>query len=170
MEQILGVLAVIALVLTNGFFVAAEFSLVSVRRTRIAQLIEEGNKAAAATKRAIDNLDSYIASTQLGITLTSLALGWIGEPAVANLFDPLLKVFSATWVSAVAHSLSIAIAFSLVTALHIVLGELVPKSMALQRPEPIALRVVQPLAVFRGVFRPVIRLLNTVGNATIRLL
>src|SRR5258706_10595538 len=158
MEQLLGVLAVIALVLTNGFFVAAEFSLVSVRRTRITQLVDEGNKAALATKRAIDNLDSYIASTQLGITLTSLALGWIGEPAIANLFDPLLALFPASWASAIAHSLSVAIAFSLVTALHIVVGELVPKSIALQRPEPIALRVVQPLAVFRSVFRPVIRL------------
>src|SRR5260221_2543802 len=119
MEQLLGVLAVFALVLTNGFFVAAEFSLVSVRRTRITQLIEEGNKAAIATKRAIDSLDSYIASTQLGITLTSLALGWIGEPAVANLFDPLLSKFPVSWISTRAHSLTIAIAFSFVTALHI---------------------------------------------------
>src|SRR5262249_19735458 len=117
-----------------------------------------------------ENLDSYIAATQLGITLASLGLGWVGEPAVATLFEPILDLFPGPWVITVAHSLSIAIAFSLVTALHIILGELVPKSIPLQRAEQVALIVARPVTAFHVVFRPVIRLMNGVGNWIVRLI
>src|SRR5689334_17751072 len=92
MDTVLGLMAVVALVAINGFFVAAEFALVGARRTRITQLAEEGSSAAIATQKALEHLDSYIAATQLGITLASLGLGWIGEPAVAHLFEPLLHL------------------------------------------------------------------------------
>jgi putative hemolysin len=170
METVLGLVAVLLLVLANAFFVAAEFSLVSARRTRIEQLAQEGNASAIAARKAIEHLDSYIAATQLGITLASLALGWIGEPAIAHIFDPLLHLLPTEWASTVGHSLAVAIAFALVTALHIILGELAPKSIALQRPERIALLVARPTALFLAVFRPVIRIMNGIGNLVVRLL
>jgi putative hemolysin len=170
METVLGLVAVLLLVLANAFFVAAEFSLVSARRTRIEQLAQEGNAAAVSARKAIEHLDSYIAATQLGITLASLALGWIGEPAVAHIFDPLLHLLPEQWASTVGHSLAVALAFAIVTALHIIIGELAPKSIALQRPEKIALLVARPTGWFLAVFRPVIYVMNGVGNAIIRLL
>jgi putative hemolysin len=170
MESILGVLAVFLLVMANAFFVAAEFSLVGARRTRIEQLALEGNTAAKAAQHAIGHLDSYIAATQLGITLASLGLGWIGEPAIGHLFDPLLRLLPANWASTVGHSISIAIAFALVTMLHIILGELTPKAIALQRPETVALFVIRPTALFLVIFRPVIRIMNGMGNWIVRLL
>jgi CBS domain containing-hemolysin-like protein len=170
MESILGILAVLFLVACNGFFVAGEFALVSARRTRIEQLVSEGNAAARATQKAIEHLDSYIAATQLGITLASLGLGWIGEPAIGHLFDPLLHLLPVAWADTVGHSLAAAIAFALVTLLHIVLGELTPKSIALQRPEGVALFVARPITLFLRLFRPVINLMNGVGNWFVRLL
>jgi putative hemolysin len=170
MESILGILAVLFLVACNGFFVAGEFALVSARRTRIEQLVSEGNAAARATQKAIEHLDSYIAATQLGITLASLGLGWIGEPAIGHLFDPLLHLLPTDWADTVGHSLAAAIAFALVTLLHIVLGELTPKSIALQRPEGVALFVARPITLFLRLFRPVISLMNGIGNWFVRLL
>lgn len=170
MESILGVLAVLFLVACNGFFVAGEFALVSARRTRIDQLASEGNAAARVTQKAIEHLDSYIAATQLGITLASLGLGWIGEPAIAPLFEPLLRLLPAEWADTIGRSLAAAVAFALVTLMHIVLGELTPKSIALQRPEGVALVVARPITLFLGLFRPVIRLMNGVGNWFVRLL
>lgn len=171
METILGLLAVLVLVGLNGFFVAAEFSLVGARRTRIAQLAEEGSRAAKTTQKALEHLDSYIAATQLGITLASLGLGWIGEPAVAHLFEPLIERFASDETAvAVSHTISVAIAFSIVTLLHIVLGELVPKSIALQRPESTALVVSRPVTWFLAIFRPVIWLMNGIGNSIVRML
>jgi putative hemolysin len=172
MDTILGLLAVLFLVGVNGFFVAAEFSLVGARRTRITQLADEGHVGAGIARKAIEHLDSYIAATQLGITLASLALGWIGEPAIAHLFEPLLHaLFSADeTVAAVSHTISVAIAFSIVTLLHIVLGELVPKSIALQRPEGTALVVARPVTWFLQIFRPVIWLMNGIGNSVVRML
>ena len=123
-------LLVFLLVLANGFFVASEFALVGVRRSRIATLAADGNKRAKLLLRLIDHLNAYISATQLGITLSSLALGWIGEPAVARLLEPLLE---GRIPIAVTHSISFAIAFSLITFLHIVLGELAPKTIALER-------------------------------------
>ena len=120
MDTILGLLAVLLLVGINGFFVAAEFSLVGARRTRIAQLAEEGSRAAIATQKALEHLDSYIAATQLGITLASLGLGWIGEPAIAHVFEPIVHLFASDEAAtAVSHTISVAVAFSIVTILHI---------------------------------------------------
>src|SRR6476646_1920471 len=111
-----------ALVFANGFFVAAEFSIVAVRKTRIDQMIAEGHRGARAVRRAVTNPDSYIAATQLGITMASLGLGWIGEPALAGLIRPALDFVPADIAETTAHSMSVAVAFAIVTALHITLG------------------------------------------------
>src|SRR5262245_43294160 len=133
---------VLALVFANGFFVAAEFAIVTVRKTRVDQMIAEGNRGARAVRRAVSSPDSYIAATQLGITMASIGLGWIGEPAVASLIQPTFGFLPVGVAEATAHSVAVAIAFALVTALHITLGELAPKTVALQRAEKTALIVV----------------------------
>ncbi|HEY7975475.1 MAG TPA: hemolysin family protein [Ktedonobacterales bacterium] len=169
--SILGVLAVFALVATNGFFVAAEFALVKVRVTRVEQLVQEGNALARIVQRQTSHLDSYIAATQLGITLASLALGWVGEPSLAHLVEPLFQWVGSVWAAeGIANTVAIAFSFALITAFHIVLGELVPKSIALQRTERVSLFVAVPLLVFARVFRPFIAFMNGVGNAIVRLL
>ena len=168
--SILGVLAVFALVATNGFFVAAEFALVKVRVTRVEQLVQEGNALARIVQRQTSHLDSYIAATQLGITLASLALGWVGEPSLAHLVEPLFQWVGSVWAAeGIANTVAIAFSFALITAFHIVLGELVPKSIALQRTERVSLFVAVPLLVFARVFRPFIAFMNGVGNAIVRL-
>jgi putative hemolysin len=167
--DVVGLLAVLLLVLANGFFVAAEFSLVGVRRSRVTELVEAGQPNAPVLKRAVDNLDAYLAATQLGITISSLALGWIGEPALAHLVEPLLVALPGDWVAAGSHAIAVAIAFIIITALHIVLGELAPKTLALQRSEGTALRVVRPLGIFLVVLRPAIIVLNGLGNRVVRL-
>src|SRR5512144_2476112 len=136
--------ALLALVFANGFFVAAEFSIVTVRKTRIDQLIAEGNKRARAVRRAVTDPDSYIAATQLGITMASIGLGWIGEPALAEFVHPAVTFLPTNIAEATAHSISVAIAFAIVTALHITLGELAPKTISLERSEATALLVVKP--------------------------
>jgi CBS domain containing-hemolysin-like protein len=161
---------VLALVLANGFFVAAEFSIVAVRKTRVDQLVAEHQRGARAVRRAVTHPDSYIAATQLGITMASLGLGWIGEPAVASLIQPLLSFLPATLAEATAHSVAVAIAFAIVTALHIVLGELAPKTIALERAEATALLVVTPTELFMRAFGPFIRLLNGAGQTVVRAL
>lgn len=165
----LGLFAVIILVFANGFFVATEFALVSVRRTRIQHLASEGNRRAAQVLDRITHLDMYIAATQLGITISSLALGWVGEPAVAVVVEDILKVTPWDVGSTSLHAISFVIAFSFVTALHIVIGELAPKSLALQRPEETALAVSPVIHVFLMIFRPVIVALNWVGNQVVKL-
>ena len=139
MLTLLPLLAVLFLVLANGFFVAAEFSLVAIRRSRVDELEAEGRPNARALKRALVNLDSQIAATQLGITISSLALGWIGEPALAHLVEPAFAWLPLGFSTAATHGVAVAIAFTLITALHIVLGELAPKTLALQKPEATAL-------------------------------
>lgn len=168
--SIFGVLAVFALVATNGFFVAAEFALVKVRVTRVEQLVQEGNTIARIVQRQTAHLDAYIAATQLGITLASLALGWVGEPSLAHLIEPLFQWVGNIWAAqGLANSLAIAISFALITGFHIVLGELVPKSIALQRTERVALFIAAPLLIFARVFHPFIVLMNGLGNAVVRL-
>ncbi|HWV24064.1 MAG TPA: hemolysin family protein [Thermomicrobiales bacterium] len=165
----LGLVAVVLLVLANGFFVATEFALVSVRRTRIQQLDAEGVSKAKSVLDLLGHLDTYIAATQLGITISSLALGWIGEPAVASLLHSLLAKTPIEVGSRTSHAISFIIAFSFVTAMHIVIGELAPKSLALQRPEQTSLAVAGPIHAFYVVFRPVIFALNWIGNEVVRL-
>jgi CBS domain containing-hemolysin-like protein len=162
--------ALLALVLANGFFVAAEFSIVTVRKTRVDQLIAEGQMGARAVRRAVSDPDAYIAATQLGITMASLGLGWIGEPVLAELIQPFFSALPVAAAQASAHSISVAVAFAIVTALHIVLGELAPKTIALEKPEATALLVVKPTELFMRTFRPFIRLLNGAGRAVVNML
>ena len=162
----LNVLIVFLLVLANGFFVASEFSLVGVRRSRIVTLANAGDARAKLLLSLVDNLNAYISATQLGITLASLALGWIGEPAVAHLLEiPLKGRISDTLL----HTIAFTVAFSIITFLHIVIGELAPKTLALERAEKTALAIAWPMQLFYKVFRWPIRLLDWAGTRTVRL-
>ena len=161
---------VLALVFANGFFVAAEFSIVTVRKTRIDQLIAEGHVGARAVRRAVTDPDRYIAATQLGITMASIGLGWIGEPALASLIQPTISFLPTHAAEATAHSVAVVVAFAIITALHIVLGELAPKTIALDRSEATALWVVKPTELFMKLFWPFIRLLNGMGRAVVNML
>lgn len=161
---------VLALVFANGFFVAAEFAIVTVRKTRIDQLVAEGHRSARAVRRAVTDPDSYIAATQLGITMASIGLGWIGEPALASMFQPLFSRLPGNIAETTAHTAAVAVAFAMITALHIVLGELAPKTIALERAEATALLVVKPTEVFMKVFWPFIKLLNGMGRSVVNLL
>lgn len=161
-------LAVVILVAANGFFVAAEFSLVAIRRSRIEQLSNEGHRLAPSLLKASDNLDAYLAATQLGITLSSLGLGWIGEPAVAAVLQPLFSHLPTPLDVMGSHAVAFVIAFSLITTMHIVFGELMPKSLALQKAEMVSLAIVRPLAAFLVLFRPAIFVLNGFANWMLR--
>ena len=161
-------LAVLLLVGANGFFVASEFALVTVRRTRIEELERKGRPLASKVREALDDIDTYIAATQLGITMASIGLGWIGEPALAALIEPLLGWLPPTWGWLTAHVAAIAAAFTVITGLHIVLGELAPKTVAIQRPEKVALLVALPTRWFLTLFKPFILLLNGVGLLVVR--
>jgi CBS domain containing-hemolysin-like protein len=161
---------VFLLVLANGFFVAAEFSLVSVRRTRIAELAAHGSRPAEAVQEAMENPDRVIAATQLGITLASLGLGWVGEPAVAHLILPVVNLFPAVVQSGISHTISATLAFALITFLHVVVGELAPKSIALQNPENTSMFVARPTIITEKIFKPAIWLLNGAGNLLLKLL
>lgn len=157
---------VILLVLMNGFFVASEFAIVKVRNTRIAQLKAQGNKKAHLAEKVIHRLDAHLSATQLGITLASLGLGWIGEPAVARLLEPALSHVIPPFLL---HTVSFAIAFAIITFLHIVLGELAPKSLAIQRAETVTLHAARPLSLFYKIFYPAIYVLNGTANYLLRL-
>jgi CBS domain containing-hemolysin-like protein len=153
---------VLVLVLLNGFFVAAEFAMVKVRNTRIETLVSEGNLKAKFAQQLTTHLDAYLSACQLGITLASLGLGWIGEPAVAALMEP---VFSALGFSQqTIETISFAIAFSIITSLHIILGELAPKSVAIQKAEQITLWIAPPLILFYKVMYPFIWFMNGTAN------
>lgn len=160
---------VIILVLLNGYFVASEFALVAVRKTRIEELVKRGNHSATLVQKALADLDSFISATQLGITLASLALGWIGEPAIAHFLEPYFTFLPKEAATISAHSVSIVIAFTIITFLHIVLGELAPKTIALQKAETISLFIIAPLTLFAKVFRPFIWILNGAGSMVLKL-
>ncbi len=168
--DLLKVLAVILLILVNAFFVAAEFALVSVRRTRVRELVEKGNRAARWVERTIADMNTTIAATQLGITICGLALGWIAEPALAHLLEPIVRLFPPASQSTVSRSLSAGLAFALVTFMVVVVGELAPKSIALQNPERTALIVAPPTLWMKWLLRPAVLLLNGTGNAVLRLI
>jgi putative hemolysin len=165
------VLAIFILVLANGFFVAAEFALVAMRPSRVDRLVAQGHPRAKGLKRAVTHLDSYLAATQLGVTMSSLGLGWLGEPAIAAVIEPALEyILPEKWALAGANTLGIIIAFTIITALHIVLGELAPKSLALQRPERTAIYVILLLELYLKLFRPAVRVLNDLGNWVLKIL
>jgi putative hemolysin len=161
---------VMILVLANSFFVASEFALVSVRKTRIDQLAAEGNSAAAVVQRAVRDLDRYIAATQVGITLASLLLGGIGEQTLEPILTPLFIWAPEQWQGVTRGALVAGFAYFIMTALHVIIGELMPKSIALQRAEQTALRIGRPMAFFALIFSPLIWLLNGIGNFLLRLL
>lgn len=162
---LLHTLLVAFLIAMNGFFVAAEFCCVKMRPSRLETLIQEGNTRAKYAKKLIDELDEALSVTQLGITLASLGLGWVGEPFVAALISPL--IFAAGFGETVTHTISFALGFSLITAMHIILGELTPKSMAIAAAEKILLNIALPMLVFWKVMYPFVWLLNkTAGFVT----
>lgn len=155
-------LLVFFLIAMNGFFVAAEFACVKIRPSRLETLIQEGSRQAKYAKKLTDHLDASLSVTQLGITLASLGLGWVGEPAVATLILPITHAVGLDDV--VGHTIALALAFSIITGLHIVLGELTPKTMAIQNVEKIMLSVALPMLVFHRVMYPFVWLLNHVAN------
>ncbi len=165
-----GLLAVVVLVLANAFFVAAEFSLVGARKTRLEEMGRNGDRKARLARRAIQSLDRYISATQLGITLASLGLGWIGEPALAHIIEGGFRWLPAPVDVIATHAVASGTAFAIITVLHIVLGELVPKAMALLFPEMVSSWVVVPLMGFAWVMAGPIALLNGAANRLLRFL
>jgi CBS domain containing-hemolysin-like protein len=158
----------ILLVALNGFFVAAEFAMVKVRATRIAERAARGSAAARVAQRAIEHLDAYLSATQLGVTLASIALGWVGEPAVAHLLEPLFRALG--WAAGpVSHAVTVALGLLFITFLHVVFGELTPKWLAIQRAESIALFFAWPLHLFYRLFYPAIVVLNRSARVVVRL-
>src|SRR5919106_5117123 len=163
---VLLLLAVVVLVLLNGFFVAAEFALVRVRRSRIEEEADEGKRGARMVLRQLDDLSKYLAACQLGITFTSLGIGFLGEPAVASLIE---EAIGESVPHAVSLTISIALAYVITTSLHITIGEQVPKIFAINRAERVAHWIARPLHWFTQVFNPFIHVLNTVSNWLLRL-
>lgn len=158
------------LVLANGFFVATEFAIVKIRATRLQALVDEGRPGAATALTMVEKLDAYLSATQFGITLASLGLGWLGEPAFAHLLEPILvKVVPESAGETLAHTIGVAVAFAIITFLHIIVGELAPKSLAIQRAEDTTLAVALPMRVFYFLFYPAIALLNTISGWVLRI-
>jgi CBS domain containing-hemolysin-like protein len=162
--------AVLALVLANGFFVAAEFALVGARRSKLQEMVDDGDRLSKLALKALDNLDRYISATQLGITIASLALGWVGEPVVAAMIDVILAQFGVQPSPGATHTAAgIAVGFAVITFLHVVYGELAPKTVALVMPERLSGWVALPLMFFARLMMPFIALLNGTANASLRL-
>ena len=165
---LLRVFLILLLVAANAFFAAAEFALVSVRDTRIQQLIEAGRIGARVVQRLHANLDEVVNGVQLGITMVSLTLGWIGEPMVAGLVGNLRFLQRRPHLAIYAHGIAIAIAFTLITYMHVILGELVPKTLALQRAEQIALAVGAPMEAFLTITGPLLFFMRRSGGLVLR--
>jgi CBS domain containing-hemolysin-like protein len=161
--EIVNLILVAILIALTGFFVASEFAMVKIRSTRIDQLVAEGNKNAIAAKKVISNLDEYLSACQLGITVTALGLGWLGEPTVEHLLHPLFEKLNVG--ESLASILSFAIAFVLITFLHVVVGELAPKTLAIQKAEAITLMFARPLIFFYKIMYPFIWVLNGSARA-----
>ncbi|MDP6053542.1 MAG: CNNM domain-containing protein, partial [Candidatus Latescibacteria bacterium] len=160
--MLLDLILILLLVATNGFFVAAEFALVKVRLSEIEALAEQGSKTAAVAKNIINQLDTYLSACQLGITLASLALGWIGEQRMATMLEPVVR--SAGFAGETAHLIAIPIGFAIITFLHITAGEQVPKILAIQKCQLTSLFIGFPLLAFYKIFRPFIWFLNVSSN------
>lgn len=159
--------SILVLVFLNGFFVAAEFALVKIRSSQLDTLVDEGNRTAVLARDITTRLEAYLSACQLGITLASLGLGWIGEPFLAQMVEPVFAKFGVE-SAAVVHSVSFALAFSAITFLHIVLGEQAPKILAIRKPIPATLWVARPLQFFYAIFRPAIWFLNMSSNALLK--
>ncbi len=164
-EVLLEFLVILVIVGMNAFFVASEFSLVTVRKTRIQKLADEGHGSAKAVLRLKDDPTLFISAVQLGVTLASLALGWVGEPTIAEWLNPVAASIAGAGPAAyIAHVIAIVIAFCMITFLHVVLGELVPKMFALERAEAFALVAARPLEIFAKIFSPILAVLNYAGR------
>jgi CBS domain containing-hemolysin-like protein len=168
--EVLMLLAIPVLIALNGVFVAAEFSLVAVRHTRIEELVRQGVPGAVSVEQAIKRLDRSIAATQLGVTLSSLALGWVGEEALARLMDPLFGFLPEHWAGVGAHGVATGIAFVAIVFLQMVFGELVPKTVAIQTADTTALWLARPFNAFAKLTRPLTRLMSWCSYGVIRLL
>ncbi len=166
LPTLLDILLVAFLIFMNGFFVAAEFCCVKIRTSRLETLIAEGSSRAGYAKQLTEHLDYSLSVTQFGITLASLGLGWVGEPAIATLILPVTQMLGLP--DEVGHTIALAIAFTIITSLHIVLGELTPKSMAIANVEDIMLAIAFPMVLFGRVMRPFVWILNTVANTISR--
>src|SRR5215216_2464041 len=160
----------LVLVLMNGFFVAAEFAIVKVRASQLEIKVQEGNRAATMAKHIVGHLDGYLASTQLGITLASLALGWIGEPVVSRIIIAIMRLFGLSISEELAHDIALPVAFAIISILHIVFGELAPKSIAIQRSEKTTLLISYPLQFFYILFKPFIWMLNGIASIILKTL
>ncbi len=158
------------LLFSNGFFVASEFAMVKVRKTRIEQLVNEGNFNAKIALEALKDLDKFIAAVQLGVTISSIGLGWVGEGTLAHLIEPLFAFLPGISQNIATHTMSVSIAFALITFFHVVLGELIPKSIALEYTEKTALWVARPMQILTFFFNPFIWLLNGFGNFVLKTL
>src|SRR6476659_6515098 len=168
MRTALALLAVLLIVLANGFFVAAEYALVTMRRTRVQELVDQGSRGARRVSDLQQNPARFISAIQLGVTLSSLALGAIGEPVISNLLDTPLGWLPSSWHGGVALTISAILAFSILSFFHVVLGEIVPKSYTLQHAERVALVVATPINVFYAIFRPFIWALVAASAAVLR--
>jgi putative hemolysin len=164
----LSLLSIPALIALNGLFVAAEYALVAVRKTRVEELVAAGVKGARAVDAAVRNLSRSIAGTQLGVTLSSIGLGFVGEPALAALLDPPFHWLLGGWHSIATHSVATVLALLLITCLHVVFGELIPKALALQNPDHASLWLARPLVVFVRVMRPLLMMMNGLSTLILR--
>ncbi len=160
---------IIFLLFSNGFFVASEFAMVKVRKTRIEQLVKEGNFNAKIALEALKDLDKFIAAVQLGVTISSIGLGWVGEGTLARIIEPIFAFLPGISQNIATHTVSVSVAFALITFLHVVIGELVPKSIALEYTEKTALVVARPMQIITTIFNPFIWLLNGFGNGLLKL-
>ncbi|HMU03440.1 MAG TPA: CNNM domain-containing protein, partial [Saprospiraceae bacterium] len=162
------IIITLTLVFLNGFFVAAEFAIVKVRASQIELKAQSGNKSAILSSHIVSHLDGYLAATQLGITLASLGLGWVGEPVVSVIIIDLFDIVGLEMGAELAHKIALPISFAIITVLHIVFGELAPKSMAIQKPETTTLFVAYPLNLFYFIFKPFIWVLNGFANIILK--
>ncbi len=160
----------VLLVSFNGFFVAAEFAIVKVRSSQLEIKVNEGNRVAILSKHIVSHLDGYLAATQLGITLASLGLGWIGEPVVSKIILNIMDLMGFAANPELAHKIALPVAFVIITILHIVFGELAPKSLAIQRSEKTTLFIAYPLQFFFIIFRPFIWILNGIANLILKII
>ncbi len=158
------------LLFSNGFFVASEFAMVKVRKTRIEQLVNEGSLNAKLAMEALKDLDKFIAAVQLGVTISSIGLGWVGEGTLARIIEPVFVFLPGISKTVATHTVSASVAFALITFFHVVLGELIPKSIALEYTEKTALMVARPMHFLTIIFNPFIWLLNGFGNLVLKML
>lgn len=169
-DSLVKILIALFLVLLNGFFVAAEFSIVKVRYSQIQLKAAEGNSMAKQAEDIIKNLDAYLSATQLGITLASLALGWVGESALHHIIEDLFIQMGMSVDGTTVTTISLVLSFLIITVMHIVFGELVPKSIAIRKSEPTTLIIAAPLKLFYNIFRPFIWSMNGISNAFLRVI